>query len=120
MSDNRDSELFQALVAQLGQAGWMALGKIGNPLTGKVARHLELARLTIDTLAGLEARTRGNLDPAEKAMLDRTLRELRLNYVDEAKKGDTTAAEPTPPAEPAVPAPDEPGKEPGKEPGAQG
>jgi hypothetical protein len=95
MSDSRDSELFQALILQLGQAGWMALGKIANPVTGKVERHLELARLTIDTVAGLETRTRGNLDPDEKTLLERTLRELRLNYVDEVKKGDAPVAPPT-------------------------
>ena len=97
MSGSRDSGLFQALILQLGQAGWMALGKIGNPVTGKVERHLEMARLTIDTLAVLEARTRGNLEPDEKALLDRTLRELRLNYVDEVKKPDVPDAPDAPP-----------------------
>ena len=101
MSENLESELFQALVLQLGQAGWMALGKIGGPPDGRIERRLEVARLTIDTLAALEARTRGNLTPGEQALLDRTLRELRLNYVDEVKKGEAPAPPPT--SEPPAP-----------------
>jgi hypothetical protein len=111
-----DSELFQALVLQLGQAGWMALGKIANPMTGKIDRSLEMARLTIDTLGALETRTRGNLAPAEKGLLDRTLRELRLNYVDELKKETTASPRETPPGSepPASPSasPTAPGSEP--------
>ena len=91
MSGSRDSGLFQALILQLGQAGWMALGKIGNPVTGKVERHLEMARLTIDTLAVLEARTRGNLEPDEERVLRQVLTDLRMNYVDEVKKSASKA-----------------------------
>jgi hypothetical protein len=83
---------------QLTQAGWMALGKIPNPMTGKIDRHLESARMTIDMLGALESRTRGNLEHTEKALLERSLRELRLNYVDEVKKGEVAAA-PAPEAE---------------------
>ncbi len=113
MSGNLDSELFQALVIQLAQAGWMALGKIPNPVSGKIERHLESARLTIDMLGALETRTRGNLAPEEKSLLERSLRELRLNYVDEVRKapaspaaaeGDETASA-SPPAPEAAPAP---------------
>jgi len=84
----KDSELFQALVIQLTQASWVALGKIANPMTGKVDRDLDVARLTIDTLEALETRTKGNLDETERILLDRSLRDLRLNYVDERKKPD--------------------------------
>ena len=85
---DRDSELFQALVLQLAQAGWTSLGKIPNPMTGTVDRQLEMARLTIDTLGALETRTKGNLDEGESALLARSIRELRLNYLDELKKPD--------------------------------
>ena len=85
---DRDSELFQSLVLQLAQAGWASLGKIPNPMTGTVERQLEMARLTIDTLGALETRTKGNLDEEESALLERSIRELRLNYLDELKKPD--------------------------------
>jgi hypothetical protein len=105
MSGNMESELFQALVMQLAQACWMSLGKIPNPVSGRIDRHLESARLTIDMLGVLESRTRGNLEPAEKALLERSLRELRLNYVDEVKKGETPVV-----AAPAESAEEKPGE----------
>ena len=86
MSDSRDSQLFQSLILQLHLAAWAALGKIPNPLTQKIETDLDSARLAIDTLGALEARTAGNLEAGEKQLLDRTLRELRLNYLDEQRK----------------------------------
>ena len=83
---NQDSELFQTLVLQLVQGTWVSLGKIPNPMTGKIERNLDVARMTIDTLAAIESRTKGNLDDDEKALVDRSLRELRMNYLDESKK----------------------------------
>jgi hypothetical protein len=81
-----NSELFQLLIVQLAQGAWVALGKIPNPISGKIERNLEAARLTIDMLDAVEVRTRGNLSDDEKAVLERSLRDLRLNYVDEQKK----------------------------------
>lgn len=91
-----NSELFQLLIVQLAQGAWVALGKVPNPISGKIERNLEAARLTIDMLDSVEVRTRGNLSEDEKAVLDRSLRDLRLNYVDEQKKeaasGEKTAS----------------------------
>ena len=70
----------------LVQAAYTQLGKIKNDMTGKVEKNLEAARVTIDTLAALEHRTRGNRTEGESLVFERALAELRLNYVDEAKK----------------------------------
>jgi hypothetical protein len=64
----------------------MALGKLMNPLTRQIDKNLEAARDTIDTLAALEARTRGNLEPDEERVLRQVLSDLRMNYLDERKK----------------------------------
>ena len=93
MSESRDSQLFQALVLQLHYAAWAALGKIPNPMTNKVEIDLESARVAIDTLAAVESRTTGNLDATEKQMLERVLRELRLNFVDEQRKSSGPTSE---------------------------
>lgn len=85
-SPSRQAALFLQLVLGLQQAGMVALGKLMNPVTRKIERNLDIARDTIDTLAALEARTRGNLEPDEQRVLQQALTELRLNYVDEAKK----------------------------------
>jgi uncharacterized protein DUF1844 len=88
---SRDAALFLQLVLGLQQSAMIALGKLMNPLTRRVEANLEAARDTIDTLAALETRMRGNLEPDEARVLRQALAELRLNYVDEVKKSGGTA-----------------------------
>lgn len=85
---SREAALFLQLVLGLQQAAMVALGKLMNPMSGKLERNLEGAKNTIDTLGAIEARTRGNLEPDEQRVLTQVLTELRMNYVDELKKGD--------------------------------
>jgi len=89
----RSSDLFMGLVASLQMSGWLALGKIMNPMTQKVERNLEQAKETIDVLGVLEEKTRGNLTDEESRALTHILYELRMNYVEELK-----TAPPAPPA----------------------
>ena len=102
MSDDRESELFQALAMNLFYAAWAALGKVPNPLNGKLERDLGAARMSIDTLSALEARSRGNRTESENRLFDRALGDLRLNYLDEVRKGELAKGEgePAPPAGP--------------------
>ena len=83
---SRQAALFLQLLLGLQQGGMIALGKLMNPLTRQIDRNLEAARDTIDTLAALEARTQGNLEPDEARVLGQVLTELRMNYLDEVKK----------------------------------
>ena len=83
---SRQAALFLQLLLGLQQSGMMTLGKLMNPLTRQIDKNLEAARDTIDTLAALEARTRGNLEPDEARVLQQVLTELRMNYLDEVKK----------------------------------
>jgi hypothetical protein len=102
---DRNAALVISLVLGLVQAAYQQLGKLKNELTGKVEPHLDAARVTIDTIAALEVRTRGQRTDEESQVLERALAELRLNYVDEVKKaaGGEPAAEP-PADEPPPPA----------------
>lgn len=93
---DRNTQLFVSLVIGLVQAAYVQLGKVKNELTGAVDRNLDAARITIDTLAALELKTKGNLADEEAEVLRRALTELRMNYVDETKK---QAAPPAPEAE---------------------
>lgn len=99
MSGDRESELFQAVAINLFGAAWAAMGKVPNPMTGKIERDLGIARLTIDTLTALEVRTRGNRTPDEDKLFDRVLADLRLNYLDEVKKGEVAKGPSDPGAE---------------------
>lgn len=83
---SRQAALFLQLLLGLQQSGMMSLGKLMNPLTRRIDRNLDVAKDTIDTLAALEHRTRGNLEADEERVLRQVLTELRMNYVEEVKK----------------------------------
>jgi uncharacterized protein DUF1844 len=93
MSDSpaREAAMFLQLVMGLQQTGMVALGKLMNPVTRTLEKNLEAARDAIDVLAALETRTRGNLEPDEQRVLQQALTDLRLNYVEERKKGASTS-----------------------------
>ncbi|HTR96815.1 MAG TPA: DUF1844 domain-containing protein [Candidatus Acidoferrales bacterium] len=84
---SREAALFLQLVLGLQQAAMVALGKLMNPMSGKIERNLDGAKNTIDTLGAIEARTHGNLEPDEERVLSQVLSELRMNYLDELRKG---------------------------------
>lgn len=82
----QDAFAFMSLVTMYQQVAWIALGKIANPATNEIERDLEQARWSIDVLAMLERRTRGNLTEAEGRMLRDILHNLRMNYVEEVNR----------------------------------
>lgn len=84
---DRDAALFLQLLLGLQQAAMVALGKLMNPVSGRIERNLDAARNTIDTLSAIEVRTRGNLGADEQRVLTQVLTDLRMNYLDEMKKG---------------------------------
>jgi hypothetical protein len=84
---SREAALFLQLVLGLQQSAMMALGKLLNPMTGRIERHLEGARSAIDTLAALESRTQGNLEPDEQRVLQQVLSDLRMHFLEESRKG---------------------------------
>ncbi|MFZ1948085.1 MAG: DUF1844 domain-containing protein [bacterium] len=80
----RDNALFVNLVIIFQSAAMQQMGKIMNPLTGKVEKNLEQARYSIDILSMLKEKTRGNLSEDLERLLDSALLQLRMNYVEEA------------------------------------
>ena len=85
MSTNYESQFLQ-LVMGLQSSAWMLLGKIQNPLSGKIEKNLEAAKATIDTLVMLREKTKGNLSKTEIGLLDSAIQQLQLNYVEEANQ----------------------------------
>jgi len=83
MTDPNHNILFMQLIIQNQQIAMMAMGKIKNPVTDKIERNLEHAKIYIDTLDMLLAKTKGNLSEYEEKFLNETLKDLKLNYVDE-------------------------------------
>jgi uncharacterized protein YjaG (DUF416 family) len=87
MPENTTNEiLFMQLVMQNQQIAIMSMGKLKHPVTDKIERNLELAKISIDTLDMLKVKTKGNLSEYEEKFLDEVIRELKLNYVEEANK----------------------------------
>jgi hypothetical protein len=69
------------------ESGERAAELVGDPESGERAAepNLPLASQTIDTLAMLETKTRGNLDPEEARLLEGLLYELRMRFVEAGK-----------------------------------
>jgi len=86
MMDANHNILFMQLIIQNQQIAMMSMGKIKNPVTERIERNLEHAKIYIDTLDMLLAKTKGNLSEYEEKFLIETLKDLKLNYVDEVDK----------------------------------
>jgi hypothetical protein len=94
MDKNNSNELlFMQLVLQNQQLAMMSMGKLKNPVTDKIERNLEFAKMSIDTLDMLAVKTKGNLSEYEEKFLTEVIKDLKLNYVDEANKEPKTATE---------------------------
>jgi len=98
--------LFLDLVAQHANMALMFLGRVPHPQTGKQVQDLETARLFIDQLEMLEARTKGNLNKREEGLLKQSLMATRMAFVEAiesqpANTGGKTESPASPTAEPA-------------------
>ncbi len=82
----REAFLFQHLVVMFQTLAFQQMGKLTNPITGKVERDLHQAKITVDMLGMLQNRTEGNLDENEKKILDTVMMELQMNFIDETAR----------------------------------
>lgn len=98
--DELQTALFLDLVAQHANMAMIFLGRVPHPQTGKQVRDVETARLFIDQLEMLEAKTKGNLNKHEEALLKQSLMATRLAFVDviESPPDGTIGAEKSAPA----------------------
>ncbi|MFC1784903.1 DUF1844 domain-containing protein, partial [Candidatus Neomarinimicrobiota bacterium] len=67
---------------------WISLGKIKNPMSDKIERNLFAASMNIDMLDMLYKRMDGNLSEKEESYLSHILSEIKMNYIEEKKRGD--------------------------------
>ena len=81
----KNDQLFMQLLYMFHTSAMQGLGKIADP-TGQLNRNLEYVSQTIDLMAMLKEKTKGNLPQELEKLLDGMLSELRLNYVDEKSK----------------------------------
>ena len=81
--------LFMQFISGLYTSAMQHLGKLMNPLTGKVERNLEAAQSTIELVRMLKEKTEGNLTKRESDTISNALANMQMNYVDELKRKET-------------------------------
>lgn len=112
------ADLFADLVIQHTNMALVFCGALPHPETGEPVRDLEMARMLIDRLDMLQAKTRGNLGPDETALLRQSLATVRMAFVQAAQEPGPApaAAGAAPVAAPTAPPPGPPASEPGSSP----
>ncbi len=78
---------FTGLVQLLAMQAMVGLGGMRGPGGNDIPPNIELAKHHIDLLDVLEKKTSGNLEEEEKQMLETTLHQLRMAYVEVVQAG---------------------------------
>ena len=90
MSHDQEHELpsidFPTFVLSLSHSALMHLGEAPHADDGRVERNLPLAKQNIDLLGLLEEKTKGNLTGDEERLLTQVLFDVRMRYLELAKK----------------------------------
>lgn len=73
-------------LAGLAQQALMQLGEMENPYTNQRELDLNGARYTIELLTVIQLRTQGNLIGDEPQLLEETIADLRMRYVELAQE----------------------------------
>lgn len=81
-----EAATFSTFVLGLSTQALLHLGEIPNPMTHALERDLPAAKQVIDILGILREKTRNNLDASEDGLLDSVLYDLRLRYVELARR----------------------------------
>jgi hypothetical protein len=76
---------FATFILSLSHSALMHLGEAPHPETGGITKNLPLARQTIDLIAMLEEKTKGNLTGDEERIVGQILYDLRMRYVELSK-----------------------------------
>jgi hypothetical protein len=77
---------FLNYVTSLGFQAMIFMGEVPNPVTNKVEKHLIQAKFLIDTLGMLKEKTAGNLTDQESELLENSVYELQMRYVQIAQQ----------------------------------
>lgn len=83
---------FSSFVFSLSTSALMLMGEQLDPRQGKIPVNLPQAKEIIDILSVLEAKTKGNLEKDEQAMLTDMLYALRMKFVDLASGKKATSS----------------------------
>jgi len=76
---------FVTFIVSMSHSALLHLGDAPDPATGLRESNLPLARQTIDLLAVLQEKTRGNLSGDEERVLTQAIYDLRMRFVEVSK-----------------------------------
>lgn len=85
---------FRELLSLFATQALMYMGAIPDQ-SGRSMISLEVAKLNIDLLGVVQEKTKGNLTSDEQEMMDGTLNELRMQFVEVARAVEKAAADGT-------------------------
>ena len=73
---------FATFILSLSHSALVHLGEAPNPETNQVEKNVTLARQSIDLIAMLEEKTKGNLTGAEERLIGQILFDLRMRFIE--------------------------------------
>jgi len=77
---------FRTLIISLASSAMMHMNALPGPLDEANNIDLPMAKHTIDTLAMLQEKTKGNLSSAEAELLEGLVFDLRLKFIEASRK----------------------------------
>lgn len=80
-------QILMVMVDQMAAIAWQKLGLQHDPMSGRLNKDLEEAKVAIDVTSGLAAFIEPKLDEEDKRRIHGLIRDLRINYVERAKEG---------------------------------
>ncbi len=88
VTDEQSGISFVGFVLSLAHTAAVHFGDIPDPVSGdKGEVNLPAAGQMIEILSLIEEKTRGNLTPEERQLMEQLLYELRLRFVEAARSG---------------------------------
>jgi hypothetical protein len=85
-AEQQQTKIFLTFLAGLAQQALMQLGEIESPFSGQRELDINGARYTIEILAVIQIKTAGNLTADEAQMLEETIADLKMRYVEIAQE----------------------------------
>ena len=76
---------FSNFLLSLGTSALIQLGEVPDPVSKESAKHLPLAKQTIDLIGMLKEKTKGNLTSDEEKLIEFLLYDLRMRFVKTTK-----------------------------------
>lgn len=85
-SEEESAEVnFESFVISMATQTLVMLGAVPHPETGQSVQNVAAAQQSIDILAVIEQKTRGNLTSSESELLKEVLTSLRLEFVNRTR-----------------------------------